>query len=68
LQKAALFLPRYPWGGKLAEVLYFGDAPGYPGYYQVNFVEPDGVAPGSSVTVRLIYLGRASNAVTISAQ
>jgi uncharacterized protein (TIGR03437 family) len=68
LAEGGIVPPQVSVGGKLAEVLYFGDAPGYPGYYQVNFVEPDGVAPGSSVTVRLIYLGRASNAVTISAQ
>ena len=28
-------------GGKLAQILYFGAAPGYPGYYQVNFVDAE---------------------------
>jgi uncharacterized protein (TIGR03437 family) len=60
--------PQVAVGGKLAEAVYFGDAPGYPGYYQVNFVEPDGVAPGPAVPVRLTYLGRLSNAVTMGAQ
>ena len=44
----------------------FGAAPGYPGYYQVNFLVPDGVSPGPAVPVRLAYIGRSSNQVTIS--
>ena len=55
-------------GGKLSEILYFGDAPGYPGYFQVNFRVPSGVAPGSAISVRLTYLSRPSNAVTIGVQ
>jgi hypothetical protein len=57
--------PQVAIGGQLAEIPFFGDAPGYPGYYQVNFRVPSGVAPGSAVTVRLTYLSRASNAVSI---
>ncbi len=53
-------------GGQLAQVLFFGEAPGYPGYYQVNFVVPAGLLPGTNVSVRLAYLGRSSNAITIS--
>lgn len=58
--------PQIAVGGSLAEILFFGDAPGYPGYYQVNFRIPNGVAPGSAVSVRLIYLSRPSNAVTVA--
>lgn len=53
-------------GSQLAEILFFGDAPGYPGYNQLNFRVPIGVVPGSAVTVRLRYIERPSNQVTIA--
>jgi len=56
--------PRISIGDRLAEILYFGPS-GYPGYIQVNFRVPSGVAPGAAVSVRLTYLSRSSNAVTI---
>ena len=58
--------PQVVVGGHLAEVLYSGDAPGYPGFFQVNFRVPNGVAPGSAVAVHLTYLDRPSNEVTIA--
>jgi hypothetical protein len=65
LADGGVVLPRLAVGGRSAEVLYFGDAPGYPGYSQVNFRVPDGVASGPDISVQITYLGRPSNEVTI---
>jgi hypothetical protein len=58
--------PQVSVDGRLAQISYFGAAPGYPGYNQVNFIVPVDIAAGAAVPVRINYIGRPSNAVTVA--
>ena len=59
--------PQVAIGGRFADVLYFGSAPGFSGLNQVNARVPSKTERGS-IEARLTYLGRSSNPVSISVQ
>jgi hypothetical protein len=58
--------PRVTIGGRMAQVLYFGRAPGLDAVNQVNVRVPAGITAGPNVPVRMYYLGRISNEVTLA--
>jgi hypothetical protein len=53
-------------GGRAAEVVYFGTAPGYDSLNQINVRVPSGAPPGRAVSVRMNYMDRPSNEVTLA--
>jgi hypothetical protein len=52
--------------GMMAEVFEFGNAPVYPGLNQIKVRMPGAVVAGDGESVRVNYLGRPSNEVTVA--
>ena len=66
LTTGSVIPPQVAIGGRMAAVLAVSTVPGTAGVNQVRVRVPSGIAPGPSVRVRLTYVDRPSNTVTMA--
>jgi uncharacterized protein (TIGR03437 family) len=59
-------IPAVTIGGRAAQVLFSGIAPGNAGLYQINVVIPSGVTPGDDVPITVTTLDGSTDTVTIA--
>jgi Galactose oxidase, central domain len=65
LTSGSMISPQVAIGGRMAALVAVSKVPGIAGVDQVRVRVPSGIAPGSAVRVRLTYLDRPSNEVSI---
>lgn len=66
LRAGTVILPRIAIGGRLAALLAVSAVPGADGVTQLRVRIPSGLSAGPAVPVRLTYLDRPSNEVTVA--